>query len=83
MVLHSDKGLFGFTKGDYVLLDCKGSGGWSIPEEQMQEAPARQLYNLKEDIEQKNNLSLLQQDKSNKMKAELDRIVESKGSRFL
>ena len=76
MVLHSDKGYFGLTKGDYVLLDCKGSGGWSIPEEELKELPDMQLYNLKEDIHQENNLITSLPKVAEQMKLELDFIKQ-------
>lgn len=76
LIHHSVNGSFAFREGDWVLLDCKGSGGWSLTEEDAKDLPPRQLYNLKEDITQKNNKS----DNTEKMKSMLDNmnyIVES------
>lgn len=47
MVYHSVEGYFGLRKGDWVLLDCKGSGGWTLPEKEALDLPNIQLYNLK------------------------------------
>lgn len=57
VIHHSVNGSFAYREGDWVLLDCKGSGGWSLTEEDAKYLPAQQLYNLKEDITQQNNQS--------------------------
>lgn len=56
MIYHSIDGYFGFQQGDIVLLNCKGSGGWSLPEQKAKYLPDMQLYNLKTDISEKNNI---------------------------
>tara|TARA_B100001175_G_C19493772_1_gene634109 strand:- start:340 stop:1908 length:1569 start_codon:yes stop_codon:yes gene_type:complete len=58
-VHHSINGSFAIRKGDYKFIFCPGSGGWSYPRPSKKEAqglPKFQLYNLKEDPEEKNNL---------------------------
>ncbi len=58
IVNHSINGSFAIRQGDWKLILCKGSGGWTYPKPG--EAPAKfpdvQLFNLAEDIGEKNNL---------------------------
>ncbi|NLU90463.1 sulfatase family protein [Chitinophaga sp. Ak27] len=61
IVHHSIDGMFAIRKGDWKLELCPGSGGWSYPREGKDDAvlkqlPAFQLYNLKNDIGEQNNL---------------------------
>lgn len=61
IVHHSIDGMFAIRKGDWKLELCPGSGGWSFPRQPKDNAvinnlPAIQLYNLKEDIGEQNNL---------------------------
>lgn len=72
MVYHSIEGDFGFRKGDWVLLDCKGSGGWTLTEKDAQDLPAIQLYNLKNDPTQKNNVAEAHPDVVVEMKKKLE-----------
>lgn len=57
-VHHSIDGSFSIRKGDWKLIMCAGSGGWSAPSDKQalkDGLPAIQLYNLKTDVgEQKN-----------------------------
>ncbi|MDB2314521.1 arylsulfatase [Flavobacteriaceae bacterium] len=56
---HSINGSFAIRKGAYKFIFCPGSGGWSYPrpsKKETQELPKFQLYNLKEDPEEMNNL---------------------------
>ncbi len=56
---HSIDGSFAIRKGDFKFIFCPGSGGWSFPrpsKKETQMLPKFQLYNLKEDPEEKNNL---------------------------
>ncbi|CDF79639.1 arylsulfatase [Formosa agariphila KMM 3901] len=50
---HSVNGSFAIRKGDYKLIMCGGSGGWSFPKpnnkEALEQLPEIQLYNLKND----------------------------------
>ncbi len=58
IVHHSSKGFFALRKGDWKLIERRGSGGFSIPivvEPKIGE-PAGQLYNLAEDPSETNNL---------------------------
>ena len=47
MVYHSVNGFFALRKNEWVFVDCKGSGGWTLPEETAKKLPDTQLYNLK------------------------------------
>jgi len=57
---HSINGSFAIRKGDWKLITCPGSGGWSAPGPRKKDStkglPKFQLYNLKDDIGEKNNL---------------------------
>jgi len=58
--IHSSiNGSFAIRKGDYKLILAKGSAGWSAPRPNAKEAkdlPEIQLYNLKNDIAETNNI---------------------------
>ena len=56
---HSINGSFAIRKGDFKFIFCSGSGGWSFPQPSKKETlglPKFQLYNLKEDPGEINNL---------------------------
>lgn len=57
-VHQSDDGSLSIRKGDFKLEMCKGSGGWSYPtpSEYTENMPKVQLYNLKDDIGEENNI---------------------------
>jgi arylsulfatase A-like enzyme len=56
-IMHSVAGLFAIREGDWKLLECRGSGGWSLPEAKApKELPPVQLYHLGKDIGEKENL---------------------------
>ena len=59
LVSHAIDGAFAIRKGDWKLCLCAGSGGWSEPREpqaKKQNLPLMQLYNLKSDRGEENNL---------------------------
>jgi len=59
-VHHSVDGNFSIRKGNWKLEFCAGSGGWSYPRERKADElglPPIQLYNLKTDIAEKNNVA--------------------------
>jgi arylsulfatase A len=57
-VHHSINGSFTIRQGDWKLILCAGSGGWSFPKPGKEEAglPKIQLYNLKKDIAEQDNV---------------------------
>ncbi|MBR8536321.1 arylsulfatase [Carboxylicivirga sediminis] len=56
MVHHSVNGTFAIRKGDWKLIDAKGSGGWSLPEGKCTDSPDQQLYNMHTDSSEQHNL---------------------------
>jgi len=59
-VHHSIDGNFSIRKGNWKLEFCAGSGGWSYPRENKAielGLPPVQLYNLKTDIAEENNIA--------------------------
>ena len=58
-VHHSVNGSFAIRKGVWKLILCPGSGGWSDPKPQspgIDTLPLFQLYNLQEDVGERENL---------------------------
>ena len=57
---HSINGSFAIRKGDWKLIMCPGSGGWSYPRPNdkavINDLPQIQLYNLEDDPAESNNL---------------------------
>lgn len=74
MIYHSDKGYLALRKGDWVLLDCKGSGGWSLPEEDADPKVDMQLYDLKKDPAERTNLAAKYPERVKAMKKELEEL---------
>ena len=68
-IVHSVFGKFGLRQGDWVYIDTKGSGGWS----QSNDPSPVQLYNLKTDLFQKNNIYKDYPEKVKSMKALLEK----------
>ncbi len=59
VVHHSASGHFAVRKGEWKLLLCRGSGGWSPPRESaaaQQGLPLMQLYDLADDPKETRNL---------------------------
>ncbi|MBL6831489.1 MAG: sulfatase-like hydrolase/transferase, partial [Pirellulales bacterium] len=60
IVHHSISGHFGYRSGPWKLLLCRGSGGWSAPNEKAAAkaaAPAIQLYDMHSDLGEQRNLA--------------------------
>ena len=77
---HSINGSFAIRKDDWKLIVSPGSGGWSYPRPQdikneNLDLPSMQLYNLKEDIGEKNNLIAKYPEKAAEFKAALKKII--------
>ncbi len=59
LISHSINGSFAIREGDWKLCLSAGSGGWSAPRDNIakkQGLPLMQLFNLKDDPAEKNNL---------------------------
>lgn len=79
-VHHSINGSFAIRQGDWKLIACPGSGGWSYPRpvdivNEKLDLPVMQLYNLRADIGETNNLLAEYPEKADKLKAELKKII--------
>jgi len=77
---HSINGSFAIRKGDWKLIVCAGSGGWSYPKPQdikreNLDLPAMQLYNLKDDIGETKNLIAEHPEKAAELKEALKKII--------
>ena len=57
---HSSEGMFAIRKGDWKLIEGRGSGGFTAPRfiDPAPGEPAGQLYNLKNDLQETQNLYL-------------------------
>lgn len=58
LVSHSINGSFSIRRGNWKLMLCQDSGGWSDPKPKSKQAaglPARQLYDLAADLGEKEN----------------------------
>lgn len=77
---HSINGSFAIRQGDWKLCVCPGSGGWSYPRprdiaKQKLDLPPMQLYNLKDDEAETNNLISKNPEKAAELKAALKKII--------
>jgi arylsulfatase A-like enzyme len=76
---HSVNGSFAIRQGDWKLIMCPGSGGWSFPKPNDKAAidtlPPVQLYNLREDPAESKNLQADKPEKVEEMKELLTRII--------
>ncbi|WP_395750903.1 arylsulfatase [Prosthecobacter sp.] len=80
VIHHSINGSFALREGDWKLELCAGSGGWSDPRPGSpgeKGLPDTQLYNLKTDIAEKDNLEAKNPEIVTKMKSQLDEIIIS------
>ena len=55
---HSSEGMFAIRKGDWKLIEGRGSGGFSLPRfiDPAPGEPVGQLYNLQDDPQETENL---------------------------
>ncbi|WP_405566298.1 arylsulfatase [Polaribacter sp. Asnod6-C07] len=79
-VLHSVDGSFGIRKGDWKLITCQGSGGWSYPnprdvKREKLNLPDMQLYNLKDDIGETKNVITSFSEIASELKVALKKII--------
>lgn len=80
VICHSASGLFAIRCGDWKILYCAGSGGWSDPTKPIAKKlklPKWQLYNLKTDPKETHNLINKHEDKVKELTAILRRYIEN------
>ncbi|NJB82562.1 sulfatase family protein [Wenyingzhuangia aestuarii] len=78
IVHHSINGSFAYRKNEWKAAFCPGSGGWSFPRfnsKEAKELPKFQLYNLKNDIGEVNNLQDKEPELLEQYRDELAQIV--------
>ena len=78
IIHHSIDGSFAYRKNEWKAVFCAGSGGWSFPKintDQAEGLPKFQLYNLKSDIGEENNLQNLQAELLETYRKELAQII--------
>lgn len=78
-VHHSIEGRFAIRQGQWKLILCPGSGGWSFPrtEKELEGLPSMQLYNLSSDPGETNNLINEHPEKVKDMKALLVQYIRN------
>ena len=78
-VHHSINGSFAIRKGEWKLIMCPGSGGWSFPrpdnKELIDSLPKMQLYNLKTDPGETTNLQATNTEKVEELKSLLTKYI--------
>ncbi len=80
-VHHSINGSFAIRKGDWKLILCPDSGGWSYPNPKKDQKiiatlPRVQLYNLKDDISETKNLEAANPEKVKELKSLLLKYID-------
>lgn len=79
-VHHSINGSFAIRKGDWKLALCPDSGGWSYPRPNIDTTdhlPPIQLYNLKNDPGEQQNLMTENPEKANELKQLLSKYIHN------
>lgn len=79
-VHHSINGSFAIRKGNWKLIMCKGSGGWSAPrpkKAKSMDLPEYQLYNLADDPAEKNNLYSSDHKKYKELRKLLEKTIRN------
>lgn len=76
VIHHSGSGKFGIRDGDWKFIEGLGSGGFSLPKyiEPVEGGPKNQMYNLKTDPQETNNLCLSEPEKVEELKQKLKEI---------
>jgi len=85
IIHHSYSGHFSYrlddAEGNWKLLLAKGSGGWTSPQEKDfkkgNNTPKAQLYNLKEDIAEQNNLYESNPEKAQELLTQLENDIKN------
>ncbi len=83
IVYLSSSGRLAIKKGEWKYIEGLGSGGFSYPAKlpTVKNGPSDQLYNMKEDVLERNNLFLRKPEIVKKLKSCLEEIVKSGFSR--
>lgn len=79
-VMHSIDGAFAIRRGSLKLLATRGSGGWSEPNARtkgLDRLPAMQLYDLREDPAESENLYRVRGDDVDELQEELARQIKA------
>ncbi|MEG1664082.1 MAG: arylsulfatase [Mucinivorans sp.] len=77
MIYHSNAGNFGYRSGKWALLDCRDWGGWLTPKSRQEGLAGMKLYDLSQDIAQKNDLAGQYPELVERLKTELLSQIES------
>jgi len=83
LVSHSINGSFAIRRGDWKLLLCPDSGGWSDPKPGSAEAaalPPTQLYNLADDLGERTNRVATEPQIAAELSELLDKLISSSRS---
>lgn len=77
VIHHSGYGMYSIRKGDWKYIEALGSGGFTEPrdEKPLPNGPQGQLYNIKDDISETDNLWQQNPDVVNKLSKELQQII--------
>lgn len=80
IIHHSVRGEFAYRKGNYKVNFCVGSGGWSFPNINTKKAiydtlAKVQLYDIKNDVAETNNLQAVHPEIVTAFKADLLKII--------
>jgi arylsulfatase A len=78
LIHHSIYGYFAIREGNWKLLVCPGSGGWSKPNDadaKKRKLPAVQLYDMSTDEGEKKNIQAQHPEIVQRLKAKLEEIV--------
>ncbi|MBN1909834.1 MAG: arylsulfatase [Pirellulales bacterium] len=77
LIHHSHLGKFAIRQGDWKLIRCQGSGSTFTEVPILPDAPAGQLYNLKDDPQEKKNLYRERPDIVQRLSKMLDEQIKS------
>ena len=79
VIHHSISGHFAYRQGKWKLALAKASGGWSSPKENQagKSAPKAQLYDMSEDVGEKNNLYLEKPEIAKQLLEQLEKDIRS------
>jgi arylsulfatase A-like enzyme len=78
LVSHSINGSFAIRRGDWKLVLCGDSGGWSAPRPNSKQAeglPGRQLFNLARDLGEESNLQAEEPERIRELTELIEQIV--------